>query len=174
MKTSSMRTVLSGVAGLALLSLLSGCMGYTLGNTLPPNIRSVAVPVVQNEANEPGLEPVITSAIIAEFQRDGSLKVRPRDQANSVIEVKLTRYDLAPLRYRRDQNTTANEYRLTLRADVTLRRLPGREILADPKDVEGFVDFTSMTDLPSSRREALPKAAADLARRVVKTVVEYW
>jgi hypothetical protein len=31
-----------------------------------------------------------------------------------------------------------------------------------------------MTDLPSSRREALPKAAADLARRVVKTVVEYW
>jgi hypothetical protein len=163
-----------GIVCGALLPMLAGCIGYTLGNTLPPNIRSVAVPVVANEANEPGLETLVTSAVIAEFQRDGSLKVRPREQAHSVIEVKLTHYSLAPLRYRKDQNTTAQEYRLTLRADVTLRRLPGREIVTQTKDVEGFADFVSLTDLPSSRRDALPKAAADLARRVVKTVVEYW
>lgn len=174
MKTRLVVTVLSLTACCALLGTLTGCIGYTLGNNLPPGVRSVFVPVFVNQANEPGLETITTSATIAEFQKDGSLRVRPREQANSVVEVTLTHYSLTPLRYRKDQTTTAQEYRLTIKADVVLRRLPGKEILSQTKDVEGFADFVSLADLPSSQREALPKVAADLAHRIVKTVVEYW
>ena len=174
MKIQLVPPALIVTAGIALLSALTGCIGYTLGNNLPPGIRSVFVPVFVNQADEPGLETLTTSATIAEFQKDGSLKVSPREQANSIIEVTLTHYTLAPLRFRKDQTTTAQEYRLTIKADVVLRKLPGKEIVSQTKGVEGFADFVSLSDLPSSQRDALPKAAADLAHRIVKTVVEYW
>ena len=174
MKTRFTLSALLLVPGIALLTALTGCIGYTLGNNLPPGIRSVFVPVFVNQANQPGLETLTTSATIAEFQTDGSLKVRPREQANSVLEVILTHYSLTPLRYNKNQITTAQEYRLTIRADVVLRKLPGNQIVSQTKNVEGFTDFVSLSDLPSSQRDALPKAAADLAHRIVKTVVEYW
>jgi hypothetical protein len=91
-----------------------------------------------------------------------------------VVEVTLRKYKLTPLRYRSDRATTAREFRLTLEAEVTWRRLPSQEVLAHSTKVEGYKDFEALTDLPSARREALPDAATDLAHRIVRTVVEYW
>ncbi len=152
----------------------TGCAGYKLGSNLPPGIRSVAVPVFVNETGEPGLETLTTSATIQEFQKDGSLKVADRSGADTVVEVTLRKYTLTPLRYRSDRATTAREYRLTLVADVTWMRLPGQEVLARTSKVEGYKDFEALVDLPSARRDALPDAAADLAHRIVRTIVEHW
>jgi hypothetical protein len=163
---------LSGFACLLLVN--AGCVGYKLGSNLPPGVTSITVPVFMNEVKEPGLETIVTSATIQEFQKDGSLKVLPKDQATSLLEVTIRKYELEPLRYRRDQAITAKEYRLTLTADVVLLKLPGREVLATNKGIIGFTTFTALSDLPSARRMALPKAATDLGQRIVKCVVEYW
>jgi hypothetical protein len=173
MKTIALSFASLGITAL-LLSPLSGCVGYKLGSNLPPNIHSVAVPVFVNQSGEPALETLTTSATIQEFQKDGSLKVADRSTADTVVEVTLKKYKLAPLRYRSDKATTAREYRLTLVAEMTWLRLPGREILAGPLRVEGYADFEALTDLPSARRDALPEAADDLAHRIVRTIVEHW
>jgi hypothetical protein len=159
---------------LGLLLITGGCAGYHLGNTLPPGITSITIPVFINETREPGLETVVTAGTIQEFQKDGSLRVVQKDQANSLLEVKIKKYEMEPLRYRRDKAVTANEYRLTLTADVVLKKLPSNEVLVSTTDVIGFTTFAALSDLPSARRTALPKAAADLGQRVVKCVVEYW
>ncbi len=173
-----MRRILSllavGVVWLAAGLFSSGCIGYKLGNNLPPGVHSVAVPVFMNETGEPGLETLTTSAAIQEFQKDGSLKVSDRATADTVVEVTLKKYTLTPLRYRSERTTTAKEYRLTLVADVVWKKLPGQEVLARNSKVEGYKDFEALADLPSARRDALPDAAADLAHRIVRTVVEYW
>ena len=164
-----------GLLGLASLVLAtSGCVGYKLGSNLPPGITSINIPVFTIEAKEPGLETILTGAAIQEFQKDGSLKVLPKEQANSILEVTVRKYELEPLRYRRDKATTAKEYRLILTADVILKKLPSNEIVVNTKGVIGFTTFTALADLPSARRLALPKAASDLGQRVVKCVVEYW
>lgn len=158
----------------SLLLTSGGCAGYKLGSNLPPGISSITIPIFINDAKEPGLETIVTGATIKEFQKDGSLKVLPKDQANSLLEVTIRKYELEPLRYRRDQAITAKEYRLTLTADVVLRKLPGKEVMVSTPGVIGFTTFTALSDLPSARRTALPKAAADLGQRIVKCVVEYW
>lgn len=163
---------LTGILGLFLLT--SGCTGYHLGNTLPPGLSAITIPIFINETKEPGLETRITAATIQEFQKDGSLKVVQKEQANCVLEVRVKKSELEPLRYRRDQAITASEYRLTLTADVVLRKLPGNEVLVNTTGVIGFTTFTALADLPSARRAALPKASADLGQRIVKCVVEYW
>lgn len=165
-------SALIGLLGLLLFT--GGCTGYHLGNTLPPGITSITIPVFINDTREPGLETIVTAATIQEFQKDGSLKVLQKTQANCLLEVKIKKSELVPLRYRRDQAITANEYRLTLTADVILRKIPGNEILVNAPAVIGFTTFTALADLPSARRAALPKAAADLGQRIVKCVVEYW
>lgn len=167
-------TISSLCAALTCVLLSTGCVGYKLGSNLPPNIRSVAVPVFVNQTGEPALETLTTSATIQEFQKDGSMKVADRGTADTVVEVTLKKYKLAPLRYRSDRATTAREFRLTLEAEVTWRRLPSQEVLAHAGKVEGYADFEALTDLPSARRDALPDAATDLAHRIVRTIVEYW
>jgi len=166
----------AGALGLATLLLvgLPGCVGYKLGSNLPPGITSITIPVFINESKEPGLENVVTAAAIQEFQKDGSLKVLAKDKANSILEVTIRKYELSPLRYRKDTAITANEYRLTLTADVVLRKLPSKEAVVTTRNVIGFTTFTALSDLPSARRSALPKAASDLGQRIVKCVVEYW
>lgn len=162
------------MTGIALLFTAAGCIGYSLGSNLPPGIRSMAIPVFINKTGQPALETLTTGAAIQEFQKDGALKIAPLEQADSVLEVTLTSYDLAPLRYRENRTTTAQEYRLTIRADVVLRKTATKEVLTQTRDLEGYADFQSLTDLPSAQRDALPKASQDLAHRIVKTVVEFW
>lgn len=161
-------------AATAMIAASSGCSGYKLGSNLPPNINSVAIPMFVNQTGEPALETITTSATIQEFQKDGSLKVADRATANTVVEVTLKKYKLTPLRYRSDKATTAREYRLTITAEVTWRKLPGQEIIARSTRVEGYKDFEALSDLPSARREALPDAASNLGHRIVRTIVEHW
>ncbi|MEI8352359.1 MAG: LptE family protein [bacterium] len=169
----------NGLAGicfacLAALLMTTGCSGYKLGGTPPPGITSITIPVFINEAREPGLEALLTSAAIQEFQKDGSLRIVSREQASCIMEVTIRKYDLEPLRYRKDQAVTAREYRLNLTVDVIVRKLPGKEVLVNSPGIVGFTTFTALSDLPSARRAALPKAAADLGQRLVKCIVEYW
>lgn len=168
------QTLLVLALGFVLMTPQIGCVGYKLGSNLPPGIRSVFVPVFINETGEPGLETLTTSAAIGEIQKDGSLQVRPRDQANCILEVKLMTYKLMPVRYRKDQTTTAKEYRLEMTADYVLKKLPGNEIIAQGTGITGFSNLTALTDLPSARRTALQPTARDLAHRIIREITEYW
>ena len=159
---------------LCLILPLAGCTGYRLGSNLPPGIRTVYIPVFMNDTGEPGLETLTTSSAIAEVQKDGSLRVVPREVANCVLEVTLRTYKMSPLRYRKDDTTTAQEYRLDLTADYVLKKLPTNEILSKGKGITGFTDITSLVDLPSARKAALPAAATDLAHRIIREITEYW
>jgi len=152
----------------------TGCVGYRLGSNLPANIRKVFVPVFVNDTGEPGLENPTTSAAIAEIQKDGSLKVAAREEADCILEVTLRSYKMNPLRYRRDQTTTAQEFRLDLTADFVLKKLPGNEILSQGKGITGFTDVQALVDLPSARKVALPATATDLAHKIIREITEYW
>lgn len=160
--------------GVASLVAMTGCVGYKLGSNLPADVGSVYVPVFVNETDEPGLEAVTTSAAIQEIQKDGSLKVAPEAEASCVLQVKLRSYKLIPVRYRRDQTTTAQEYRLEIGADYVMTKRLGGKVIAQGTHVVGFSNFTALTDLPSARRAALPATASDLAHRMVREITEAW
>jgi hypothetical protein len=168
------RTLVVLALGISVLAPLTGCVGYKLGSNLPPGIRTVFVPVFVNETGEPGLESLATSAAIEAIQKDGSLQVRTREQADCVLEVILKSYKLYPLRYRTDQTTTAKEYRLDMTADFVLKKLPGNEIVAKGQGVTGFSNLQALSDLPSARLAALPATARDLAHRIIREITEYW
>ena len=89
--------MLLGMA-LALLTL-PGCVGYRLGSTLPPDVKSIYVRLFINKCNEPLLEIDTTNATIAEFQKDGTLRIVSKDEADVLLETTLNAMTLTPLRY---------------------------------------------------------------------------
>jgi len=158
-------------AGALLCAALAGC-GYTF-TMLPPGVKSVHVPAVENKCGRPGIEAQATRAIINELHTDGSLKVVSADRADSILKVTVVGYKLEPLRYDPEDTKATVEYRLKLRADLEFRRMPGNEVIRK-KRVEGESTFEPIGDLPSAERSALPEATRDLAHDIVETVTEYW
>ena len=152
---------------------LVGCVGYRLGSTLPPDIKTVYVPLFKNATREPLVENDATSATIAELQKDGTLKVVNAENADVILECTLTGVSLNPLRYNRSDVTKPNEYRLTLSASFTLKRIRTQETLCEAS-VIGESTFPFFGNLVSAKQSATPRAAEDLAKRIVEKAIEAW
>lgn len=168
-----MKKIIHILTGSALY-LLTGCVGYQLGSMLPYDIKSVYIPTFVNETTEPLLEVDTTQAVIEEFQRDGSLYVTDKSNADTILYGSLTKYDLSPLAFDEERNTLANEYRIRLSASIKLVRRGSQEVVAQSPNVEGEFTFLFSGDLTSAKRQALPEAAEDLAHDIVEQLVEYW
>jgi hypothetical protein len=159
--------------GLLVLGMGAGCVGYRLGTTLPPGIASIYIPTFENNTDEPRLETETTRAAIQEFQRDGTLKIAGERDADARLDVVLLKFELLPLRYEKDQSRTTREYRMLIRAKVTVTRTDNGEVLAE-RTVVGDEEFDFFGDLATSKIQNLPEAAEDLAHRIVELIVEYW
>src|SRR5581483_6101593 len=57
------RDVLRAVLAPLGAALVTGGCGYSLRTSLPPGIKSVHVPVLENKTSEPGIEDFITQAL---------------------------------------------------------------------------------------------------------------
>jgi hypothetical protein len=163
-----------GAAVTALVLATGGCVGYRLGSMLPPDIKTVYVTTFVNRTSEPQLEARTTGATIAEFQKDATLKVvSGLAAADTRLDVTLLRFSEQPLRYQSDRPKTADEYRITIKAEIVFRRVSTGVVLVK-KQVEGDATFVVRGDLTSSKRAAIPEAARDLAHDIVESVVESW
>lgn len=151
-----------------------GCAGYRLGSSLPRDIRSIHIPMFANKSGEPLIETKATSATIAEFQKDGTLKIYEEDNADVLLEVTLTKVTLSPLAYSKNDRRKPNEYRLRLYASYVLTRVSTREVLAFEKDLVGESTFIFAGNLTTAKQSAVPNASEDLAKNIVESVVEYW
>ena len=163
------------LAAIALgLVLFPGCAGYRLGSMLPPEIKTVHVPTFINQTSEPQLELDTTRFALQEFQKDGSLKLSTAEEADAILQVKLTDYKLTPLQYDANRPTAAYEYRITLYASIVMTRKRDGKVIAENPRCFGEGTFPGVGDLSSAKRTGLPKAAKDLAHDIVQKVTEVW
>lgn len=165
---------LHSLLAVLVLALLPGCTGYRLGSMLPPEIKTVHVPTFINQTGEPQLELDTTRFALQEFQKDGSLKLATAEEADAILQVKLTDYKLAPLQYDNSRPTAALEYRITLYASIVMTRKRDGKVITENPRCFGEGTFPVVGDLSSSKRTGLPKAAKDLAHDIVQKVTEVW
>ncbi len=156
-----------------LLLLIAGCTGYRTGSTLPESIQTVSLTVL-NHTDEPSIEVEVMKALRSELQMDGRLKIRPEEEADSVLRVTLTSYYLTPLAYDEERGTLAREYRMSLNGRAVLFDADSEEVIMETPRLRGWADFPYVADLTTAKLGALPEAAGDLARKVVSMTVMSW
>lgn len=169
-----MNRTLTATAAALLILWTAGCASYRLGSMLPADVRTVYMPTCVNQTTEPQIEQDVTSAILSQIQTDGSLRVAPEGAADTRLDITLVKFWLDPVAYDKDNSSTANQYRMNIRAAFVLRRNSDNSIVAESPSVTGWYDFDFAGDMTSSKAVALRPAAEDLGRRIVSRIVQYW
>jgi hypothetical protein len=163
-----------GIYALCVIStlLLTGCMGYRLGGSRPEGVESVYLAAVVNATKEPAIEVQVTHALRQRIQFDGRLKLlNSPGQADAVIEVELKEYILRPIAFRDELQTAPEQYRMRIVANATLKDTQTGEVISESSTF-GESRFFFESDLTTSKRNALPVAAQELARFMVDDLVE--
>ena len=110
-----MRRVQMVIAGILLVAL-SGC-GYTFsggGSVLPPDVKKVAIPLVDNSSTETGLSTVVTEALRDQFERFGVLTVvEEESEADAVLNARI-------LRVQRETSAVEAKSDAALQRDTTM------------------------------------------------------
>jgi hypothetical protein len=161
------------IAFFLLSSIFAGCAGYQVGSTLPEEIQTVFIKV-ENKTEEPSIEVEVMKALRAETQMDGRLILAPEADADVVLNVSLSRFNLRALAYDKEHGSLAREYRMVLTATSVLSNAETDEVIVESSVLYGESDFSYAADLTSAKRGALPGAARDLARKVVSLVTTAW
>jgi hypothetical protein len=169
-----MNRLLPSFAAALLILLAAGCANYRLGSMLPADVRTVYMPTCVNKTTEPQIEQDVTAAILSQIQMDGSLRVSSKDAADTVLEVTLVRFWLSPVAYEKDEASTVNQYRMSIRASFVLRRRADNTVVAESPGVTGWYDFEFAGDMTSSKNVGLRPTSEDLGRRIVNQIVQYW
>lgn len=172
------RTRLKGhrlIAGLLILVVFSGC-GYGFRgtvNNLPPDIRSVSIPVFANESIEPGVEVVFANALIYEFNRSQVLQVVSESQAQAQIDGKIRSIAIDSVIYA--TLTQALQRRVTVTLEVTCRRSDNQMILWQNQSLSRYEVYPVSSDPTQTERnkqDAIKKIALDLSERIHNSILE--
>jgi outer membrane lipopolysaccharide assembly protein LptE/RlpB len=171
-----MRLRILAVFSIAVLTL-TGCGYHTLGAAthLPPDARTLAVPVFATRTDTYHTEALMTQAVIREFATRSRLHVTPDTGGDPdvVLHGTILQETVAPLTY----NTSTQQSSSFLITVVVAVRLTGRDghVLYENKNYVFRQQYASTTDLPVYFDEspgAMQRLSRDFARALVADVLE--
>ncbi len=153
---------------------VSGC-GYQMAGhgptQLPPHLKTVAIPVFENNSAEPTIQRPFTEALRRAFITDGRLKlINDTGRADLVITGTLVNYWIRAVAF--NQNDVAIEYWVYLEADVLVRDRVKNQTYLQQK-LKTRWDYRALDDVVDSeaaRQEALQQTYRVLSLRLVSLV----
>jgi hypothetical protein len=157
------------------LLLLAGCTGYHLGPVKPAayeGIETIHVPLFKNETLEPRSAPMLTNAVVARIQEDGTYKVGSTTRADAIFQGTFKEIERRQLRGARFDTLVTRELNFRVVCDWVLTT-PDGTILAEGTDYGETAIFLD-NNFQLSERQALPLAAKDFADKVVSELSEGW
>ena len=158
---------------LAFLGLTSGCASYHVGSIHDPGFKTIFIENFKSDVDEPGLENLVTTTVIKEFQRDGTIEVTSADLADVILRGRITSYELSPVRFSRSDEITPIETSLTIGVHYTLTKRNQTKPFVESQ-ASGNRSFFIGNDLQSDKRQGVPLAAEVLARQIVANLADGW
>jgi outer membrane lipopolysaccharide assembly protein LptE/RlpB len=159
-----------------LLAPAAGC-GYHLaghGNTLPPEVKSIGIPIFVNRTSRPELEQRVTEAVIDEFSTRGRVRIVAGEEgADAVLRGTLYSYTTMPVVL--NEQGRARRYEILITADVALTQAATDRVLWEN---DHFL-FKQQYEVPETSiayvdREivAIDEVADDFASTIVTSILE--
>jgi len=151
----------------------AGCAYTTSTASLPPHLKTVAIPVFENGTSQYTLEQDITDAVVQRFVSDNHLRVVDERSANAVLRGKVTLYRNSVFGI--SPQNLAQEYRVTIAVSVVFKdQVKNRELWSDPNlakysnyYVQNVPGQTASTEL-DGRKAAIAKIADEILTRSVQ------
>jgi hypothetical protein len=159
-------------AAVTLLLLgLAGCGYYSFSPSLQKGgAGSVAIPVLENETLEYGIETDVTETLIDVFTENGGLRVVGEGQADALMRGAVSLYERTVMSY--DAQGDPREYKVRIVADLVYETISSREVIWEGA-AEGWAVYSTggeseNTTEDEARAEALEKLADDVLSKTVQ------
>jgi hypothetical protein len=161
------RNIASCASLLSIFALtLFRCGIYSFsGSTLPSHIKTVAVPLFQNQTPEFGVDQQITDTVIDAINQDNTLKIAGLRQCDAILRGTIQRITEQAGQY--DQNENASSFRVTLTVTVAFEDVKKHDILWE----ETWSEWGSYSD---NREEGLQEAMGKISTNIVNRSVSGW
>jgi outer membrane lipopolysaccharide assembly protein LptE/RlpB len=160
-----------------ILLVLSGCGYHALGAAthLPPDVKTLAVPVFATKTESYHTETVMTQAVLREFATRTRLRMTTdaNGDADAVLRGTILQETVAPLTYNASTQQSSS-FLITVVASVTLTARDG-SVLYENKNYTYRQQYQSTTNLPSFFEEspaAVGRLSREFARQLVADVLE--
>lgn len=158
------------------LALLAGC-GYSFtGSSLPSHIRTIAVPVFENETLDATIAEEATAGIQDRFLEDNRLKVVREARADCVLEGRVTGYERRVYSYTPDQEP--QEYIIAIVLAVVLKdRVKNRDLWSQERlQATATYAATEGTKVGQATTETAAREMAIelLAQDILAKTLEQW
>ena len=99
---------------------LAGCASYRWTSPVPSDMRTVCVPTFRNESDVVEIGAVAARQVLREFQREGTFKIAPADEAAIEVQGVVKFASAALIHFKRTVTMRAYEQRLVVSADVSV------------------------------------------------------
>ncbi|MDD5088393.1 MAG: LptE family protein [bacterium] len=152
-----------------LLTVVGGCT-YSFRGQTAGSIKSISIPVFENETAEFGIAERVTDELVRAFQRDGTLRITTADQADALLVGRITRIEDLPYTARADQ--TVEEYRFALGCAVELINNSSQQ----PMWSQSFSPWAVYTYTGSleARDQAITETVSKLQEDLLNRIVGSW
>jgi len=151
----------------SVLCFLSGC-GYSTSALIAPHLKTIAIPLVENQTIRPGLGEALTEQLINDFTRDRHLRVTNNENANVILECRITNYNKAPQSYDAQQNVYA--YQITIEANGKCEDKVKSETIWE-ESVSAWITYDPNSE---SEETGINKALAKLSSEIVRKTITSW
>ena len=161
----------------AVLVALSGCGYHTLGAAthLPPDLKTLCVPVFATKTEAYHTETVMTEAVIREFAARTRFRITPVESpdADAVLHGTILKENVAPLTYN-SSTQQSSSFLITIQASVTLNDRDGKVLYQNNNYVfrEQYQSTTDLTTFIQENPAAVDRLSRAFARQLVADVLE--
>ena len=97
---------------LVFFPFLISCGFYSMAGSIPPHIKSIAIPLMDNQTAEFGLAENITDGILEQFNEAGILYVTNADIANSILNGTINKVTEGPYTYSKQESVSEYRYKI--------------------------------------------------------------
>ena len=176
----------------AIMLSLTSCVYYSMAGSIPPHIKSISIPMVENQTVEFGISEAVTDNLVNQFLESNILKLVEEKKADSILKGKVIHVKDAPYTYTRNESVT--EYRFTITMDlewfdvlkdkvIIKKQYSGfgayglnGDISSDEidNDGDGLIDSEDEDEFGDPREYATQVAVKKIAQDVLNEIMTSW
>ena len=171
---------------------LQSCGFYSMAGSIPPHIKSIAIPLVENQTAEFAMAETVTDNLVSKFTKENILRVTSEKNADSMLNGIIMKVDDGPYTFSKEEAVT--EYRFTVSMKLEWVDMVNDKVLLTKQytgwgayglsgdisadgidnDGDGAIDGDDIDEIGDPREFATKVAVEKIAEDVLNDILTSW
>jgi hypothetical protein len=171
---------------------LQSCGFYSMAGSIPPHIKNIAIPLVENQTAEFAMAETVTDNLVSKFTKENILRVTSEKNADSMLNGIIMKVDDGPYTFSKEEAVT--EYRFTVSMKLEWVDMVNDKVLLTKQytgwgayglsgdisadgidnDGDGSIDGDDIDEIGDPREFATKVAVEKIAEDVLNDILTSW